>query len=46
MSVMNSNPSSPLLSSAGKIQRVHLDRVAIVYVRQSQLLQIEAIIIN
>ena len=41
MSVMNSNPSSPLLSSAGKIQCVHLDRVAIVYVRQSTLQQIE-----
>jgi DNA invertase Pin-like site-specific DNA recombinase len=41
MSVMNSNPSSPLLSGAGKIQRVHLDRVAIVYVRQSTLQQIE-----
>ncbi len=41
MSVMNSNPSSLLLSGAGKIQRVHLDRVAIVYVRQSTLQQIE-----
>jgi DNA invertase Pin-like site-specific DNA recombinase len=41
MSVMNSNLSSPLLSGAGKIQRVHLDRVAIVYVRQSTLQQIE-----
>lgn len=41
MNVMNSNPSSPLLSGAGKIQRVHLDRVAIVYVRQSTLQQIE-----
>jgi DNA invertase Pin-like site-specific DNA recombinase len=41
MSVMNSNPSFPLLSGAGKIQRVHLDRVAIVYVRQSTLQQIE-----
>ena len=41
MSVMNSNPSSPLLSGAGKIQGIHLDRVAIVYVRQSTLQQIE-----
>ena len=41
MSVMNSNPCSPLLSGASKIQGVHLDRVAIVYVRQSTLQQIE-----
>ncbi len=41
MSVMNLNLSSPLLSGAGKIQRVRLDRVAIVYVRQSTLQQIE-----
>jgi DNA invertase Pin-like site-specific DNA recombinase len=41
MSVMNSNPYSLPLSGASKIQRVHLDRVAIVYVRQSTLQQIE-----
>ena len=41
MSAINSNPSSLLLSGASKIQRVHLDRVAIVYVRQSTLQQIE-----
>jgi DNA invertase Pin-like site-specific DNA recombinase len=41
MSVMNSNPCSPLLSGASKIQGIHLDRVAIVYVRQSTLQQIE-----
>ncbi len=41
MNTMSSAPPSHGLAGAGKIQPMHLDRLAVVYVRQSTLQQIE-----